>query len=106
MLGISIEIGRRHNHNKNPIAEKAIQEVEHELIRMFPDGVPLTGPQLALAIDHLNKRIRSRGFSSHDIFLQRDSFTGKQLHFDDSQLGHQQRELRIANHQLSAISQF
>ena len=33
---IFLEIGRIKNKNKNPVAEKAVQELEHELIRLDP----------------------------------------------------------------------
>ena len=37
-LGISVEIGRIKNANKNPVAEKAVAEVEDELLRQEPGG--------------------------------------------------------------------
>ena len=41
-LGISVEIGPIKNVNKNPVAEKAISELEEELIRQTPGGGPVT----------------------------------------------------------------
>ena len=49
-LGISVEIGRIKNANKNPVAEKAVAEVEDELLRQEPGGgivSPLLLAQLA-----------------------------------------------------------
>jgi len=39
---ISLEIGRMKNQNKNPVAEKAIQELEHELQWLQPEGGPVS----------------------------------------------------------------
>ena len=39
--GLTIEIGRLKNKNKNPVAEKAIQELEYELKRVQPEGGPI-----------------------------------------------------------------
>lgn len=39
---ISIEIGDAKNLNKNPVAERAIQELEHELLLQEPQGGPVS----------------------------------------------------------------
>jgi hypothetical protein len=103
--GISLELGRTKNRNKNPIAEKGIQELEHELKREYPEGGPITPAQLAVVTATLNARVRNRGLSAKEIVLQRDTQTGEQLNFSDIHLASKQHENRKANHGPSAISQ-
>ena len=52
--GIQLELGRMKNHNKNPVAEKAIQELEKELKPVHPDAASLAPSQLALVTATLN----------------------------------------------------
>jgi hypothetical protein len=74
---IKLEPGRLKNRNKNPIAEKAIQELEMELKKQNPEGGPLTPCQLAVATATLNSRVRDRGLSAREIIHQRDNITGE-----------------------------
>ncbi|KAK6194705.1 hypothetical protein SNE40_000288 [Patella caerulea] len=104
--GISLDIGRIKNVNKNPIAEKAIQELETELRKAYPDGASVTSSQLATVVATLNNRIRNRGFSAREILFQRDGLTGEQLNFSDNALALQQQSTRLNNHQPSARSKF
>ena len=57
-LRINIEIGRVKNVNKNPVAERAIQELEVELLRREPGGGAVSQLDLSVAIARLNARIR------------------------------------------------
>ena len=41
-LNVTIEVGRVKNKNKNPVAEKAVRELEEELIRQEPGGCPVS----------------------------------------------------------------
>ena len=54
---ITINLGQAKNPNKNPAAERAVQELETELLRQESLGG-------AVATSALNLRIRSRGLSS------------------------------------------
>ena len=63
-LGISIEIGRFKNVNKNPVSEKAIAEVEEELVRQVPNGGPVAHLSLTIAIARLNSLLRRHGVSA------------------------------------------
>ena len=101
---ISIEIGRIKNCNKNPVAERAIQELEGEILRQDPLGGALIGITLSLAVSRLNKRIRSRGMSSWEMYCQRDMFTGNQLPVDDIRMTDAQYQLRVGNHVHSELS--
>ena len=103
--GLSLEVGRLKNRNKNPVAEKAIQEIEVELKKQHPDGGPLSASHLSIAIATLNSRIRNRGLSAKEILFQRDHMTGDQLNISDSDLACEQHKLRLNNHIPSAKSQ-
>ena len=102
---IVLEQGRTKNRNKNPVAEKAIQELEKELKRAHPEGGPVNQCNLAIVTATLNSRIHNRGLSAREIISQRDSMTGEQLNFSDSILAEQQHITRERNHIPSAISQ-
>jgi hypothetical protein len=103
--GIHLEVGRLKNRNKNPIAEKAVQELEHELKCEYPDGSPVSDCVLSLVTATLNMRVRNRGLSAKEIVYQRDGFTGEHLNFDDKQLADNQKAWREQNHGPSARSQ-
>ena len=71
---ITIELGQAKNPNKNPVAERAVQELETELLRQEPLGGAVSPLTLAVATSALNSRIRSRGLSSREMWTQRTSF--------------------------------
>ena len=48
-LNVTIDVGRVKNKNKNRVAEKAVRELEEELIRKEPGGRPVSAAGLALA---------------------------------------------------------
>ena len=95
---ITIEIGNAKNRNKNPVAERAVQEVENELLRLDPLGGPVSPVTLSVATATLNSRIRSRGLSAREMWTQRDQFSNQQIPLHDQSLIVQQHEQRIANH--------
>ena len=101
---ISIELGRAETCNKNPVAEKAIQEVEEGLLRQDPCGGMVSPLALATAVSRLNSRIRSRGLSSRELWTQRDQYTKDRLPVDDGQCITDQHRGRLVNHPLSARS--
>jgi hypothetical protein len=95
---LSIEIGRTKNVNKNPVADKAIQELELELLKLDPLGGVVSSKSLAVATASLNTRIRSRGLSAREMWTQRDQFSNNQIQLSDQQLILKQTESRTANH--------
>ena len=101
---IVIELGRVKNVNKNPVAERAIQELESELRLDNPRGGQITTLSLAIATARLNSRIRSNGFSSREVWLQRDQFTNQQLPFQDVDVIMCQYQRRVNNHSHSEMS--
>ena len=58
---VTIELGQPKNPHKNPVAQRAVQELETELARQKPLGGALSLLTLAVATSALNLRIRSRG---------------------------------------------
>ncbi len=103
-LGISVEIGRIKNVNKNPVAEKAISELEEELIRQTPGGGPVTQLGLAITISRLNSRLRRDGVSAHELWTQRNQFTQEQLPLEDREIILNQHQTRQRNHPYSEKS--
>ncbi|VDH94003.1 Hypothetical predicted protein [Mytilus galloprovincialis] len=103
-LNISIEIGRVKNRNKNPVADKAIAELEDELLREERDHSPLSENTLVIATTRLNSRLRQRGLSSRELWTQRSQFTHEQLPISDMNLIRAQHEARNKNHVFSENS--
>ncbi|KAJ8349524.1 hypothetical protein SKAU_G00246540 [Synaphobranchus kaupii] len=95
---VTLELGHAKNPNKNPVAEKAIQELTSELLRLDPLGGAVTPLTLAVATAALNSRIRSRGLSSREMWTQRDQFSNVQVPLGDGDLVATQNRQRLANH--------
>jgi hypothetical protein len=95
---IQLEIGQAKNINKNPVAEKAVRELEDELLRLDPLGSPVTRTSLAVATSTLNSRFRAPGLSSRELWTQRDQFTGSQIPLSDRDIVLNQHYRRAANH--------
>ena len=95
---ITLEIGDAKNRNKNPVAERAVQEVESELLRHDPLGGPVNHVQLAVVTANLNARLRSRGLSAREMWTQRDQFTNQQIPLQDQDIILRQHTQRLSNH--------
>lgn len=102
--GIQLDIGRVKNPNKNPVAERAIEELGLECLNLSPDGGPLSHVTLALATANMNSRIRKGGLSAREVWTQRDQMSGQQLPIEDRQLLLLQQHARLQNHPASAKS--
>ena len=98
---LSIEVGRIKNINKNPVAERAIQEIESEIRHHDPTGGSITSVQLSVIVARLNSRIRGQGLSSREMWTQRDQFTSAQLPISDRHLILEKHLSRIQNHPAS-----
>jgi hypothetical protein len=92
------------NVNKNPVEEKAIQELEDEIIRIEPDGSSLSKVQLAIAVAKLNCGIRREGLSARELWTQRNQFTHEQLPISDRNVIFQQYQALLENHSASEKS--
>ena len=101
---ITLEMGRIKNKNKNPVAERAVQELAGELLRYDPAGGPISNVGLSVALSQLNSRIRDRGLSAREMWNQRDQFTNKQLPINDRALILAQHDTRVKNHPHSVKS--
>ena len=102
--GLAIDFGRVKNVNKNPVAEKANQELEAELLRVDPTGSPVSASSLQQVLKVMNTRIRNRGLSAQEMLFCRDQTTGQQLSFEDSSFSQQQHNIRNRNHLDSSVS--
>ena len=80
------------------MAEKASQELKAEILRQDPSGDPVAPFNLALAVSRLNPRIRGRGLSAYEMWVQRDQSTNSQLRLLDQQLIADQQLLHKQNH--------
>ena len=103
-INVSLEVGQIKNKNKNPVAEKAVQELEEELLRQEPGGGPVTETGLALATARLNSRLRHQGLSSREVWTQRSQFTNDQLPILDYNIILAKHKQRTVNHNYSAQS--
>ncbi len=95
---LAIEVGDAKNINKNPVAERAIQELQGEILPLEPHCGVVTPLLLSVAVARLNSRIRSRGLSAREMLLQRDQFSLEQLPVHDRELIALQHAHRLANH--------
>ena len=99
-INVSLEVGRIKNKNKNPVAEKAVQELEEELLRQEPGGGPVTETGLALATARLNSCLRHQGLSSREVWTQQSQFTNDQLPISDYNIILAKHKQRTVNQQL------
>ena len=101
---IVIDIGRVKSLNKNPVAERAIQELEGEITRLDKTQGSCTPLSLESAVKKLNSRIRSDGLSAREIFFQRDQFTNEQIPVNDASLITAKHNRAVANNRYSEES--
>ena len=91
---IKIEIGHEKNINKNSVAEKAIQELEEELVKISPDGSQIDNLTLAKATHQLNCKIRHTHRSAKELIMKRNQFTGDDIEVDDLEVSDKQFKTR------------
>lgn len=99
---ILLEVGRIKNPNKNPVAERAIKELGDAVLKLSPEGGPISQVTLAIATTAINSKIRRDGLSSRELWTQRDQITGNQLPIDDHEIILSQNKSRKGNHETSA----
>ncbi len=100
-LGVSNEVGCVKNINKNPVAEKAVLELEEELLGKEPGGGPVSELGLSVATASFNSRLRSQGLSSLELWTQHNQFTNEQIPLNDLQYIIAEHQARQTNHQYS-----
>ena len=92
--GIHIELGHEANKNSNSVVDKIIQELEHELKKLAPEGEKISEGRLGHAVTILNTRLRQDSLSSSEIHFSRDSTRGINLHLDDESFAKKKEESR------------
>ena len=97
-LNIKIDLGRHHNVNKNPVSDNACKEFHKELLRLKPEGSPLTEIERAVVTSNMNKRIRKSGFSSKEICFKRDLILNTHKDVDDKAVAENIIEEREKQH--------
>ncbi|PFX24741.1 hypothetical protein AWC38_SpisGene10642 [Stylophora pistillata] len=102
--GITLEIGRVKNRNKNPVAERCTEALGLELLNLSSDGGPVSDVTLALATANMNSRIVRDCLSAQEAWTQRDQQTGEQPPIVDRKLILSQHYPRQQNHRSSAKS--
>ena len=101
---LCIEIGRVKNVNKNPVAERTVQELREHILRLDPTARAITPVSLALAVASVNSTLRQSGLSAREMLMQRDQFTNVQLPLSDREVIAKKHSLRSANHASSEKS--
>ena len=99
---LSIELGEPKNVNKNPVAERAVEELHAEIVRLNPQGGRITATVLAQAISKLNDIIRQSKLTAREVWTQRDMATGTQLTIKDEDLINLKYSQRCSQHEASA----
>ena len=102
-LNIEIILGDPKNINKNPVAERAIREIEDEIIKIQSADKEITPAVLAQATMTVNNKLRYLGYSSNELYTNTNHFTGEKLELSDSQLSDLQFENRSKSHVPSAM---
>ena len=86
--------------------DKAVEELGNEILRISPEGGPISQTTLAVATSLCNSRVRRDGLSSLELWTQRDQITGDQLPISDTEVIKNQNDSRNKNHISSAKSKF
>ena len=102
-FGITLELGNAKNPNKNSVAEKAIQELENELIKENPNNKPLTEILLCKATFNLNNKIRFTKRSAKEMWFKRDQNTGEELNIKDHELSQKQFHRRTKDNSSKSV---
>ena len=96
--GIHLQVSQTKNWNKNPVAERAIEELGLECFRLSQEGAPVSTVILALAAANMNQHICRDDLSAGEVWTQRDQLTGEQVPIPDRQLIFNQKMSRNENH--------
>ena len=99
---IRLDFGEAKNPNHNPVAEKAIQELEKVLIKLLPEGGTVSEIILAKATENLNKIIRHSGYNAQELLTNRDQTSGAKMDLTDSKLSDLQWKMRVESHESSS----
>ena len=103
-LNVRFDVGHAKNLNKNPVAEKAVQELDSEFLHQMPRGGPVPITDLAVATALLNLCLRYHGLSAQELWTQCDQITGGQLPLSDYRMIPTQLQQHLYNHPYSERS--
>ena len=98
---IQIEVGRHKNVNKNPVAERAVQEMEEVIRKMESHNEAISDHNLTLATSRLNSKIRSNGLSAREILTQRDQFSNEPIPLNDREVILEKHARALKDHESS-----
>ena len=91
LQGVTLAFGRV--KNKNAVADKCMQELELELLKLNSvGGGQISSTELQAVLRTLNQRIRHHGLSAREVLLQCEQNTGEQLSFCDKLLAARQEK--------------
>ena len=105
-FNISIDLGRTHNVNKNPVAENAVKEFLKERLRLDPVGGPITETERIVITKTMNTRIRHRGVAAKEMLLRRDLVTNKPVDLSDQTLADEQLSKRRTEPSRNRLNSF
>ena len=103
-LNIEVIPGDSKNINKNPVAERAVREIEDEILKIQSPDREITPSILAQATMAVNNKIRYTGYTANELFTNTNSLTGEKLRIEDHKLSDLQFENRQKVHESSAKS--
>ena len=101
-LHIKIEITDPSNKNSIATVDKAIRELENEIVKIAPHSSAINQTVLSAALQSLNSKIRNRGLSAHEILFSRENQSNKNLTLSDDKLLNIQKEIKESNNEKSA----
>ena len=95
---ITLKIGDVKNKNENLVVERAVQELESELLCDDPLGGPVSPLALVVATANLSACIWSHGLSAREVWTQQNQFTNHQIPLQDQAFILCQHEQCLVNH--------
>ena len=101
-MNVVVEIGDAKNINRNPIAERSIEEFHEELCKLKPEGGKISNTDLSMILSSINSRVRQSGFSAIEMWTQRDMLSGDKLTLDFKSLSEGKYRQRTKQHLPSA----
>ena len=75
-LNIEVVPGDSTNANKNPVVERAVREIEEEIVRIQSPDREITPSILAHETMAVNNKIRYTGYTANELFTNTNSLTG------------------------------
>jgi hypothetical protein len=90
-----IELGKTKTVNKNPVVDRAMQEVNEHILRLDACAKAISPVMLARAIASVNSVLCSSGLYSREMLTHSDHFTKSQLLVSDRSLLSQKHLLRF-----------